>query len=282
MIDWVQERLPLLSRTKTRSPGWTKMCILRATLTWSWPALVRESEAITRPCSGPDAEAVGHGAPAPLRGPAPILGIRSSMLPEPAAMRLTPAPTGITVSHADPHRLRAGLRGAPAHADAADALRPSRGGAARSSSPRASWSSRRSRSRASSTGSATAARASLAPAGTLRIRYDNVVDGQRAAPSPDRGAAADPGDELPPECWRYLLASRYCEVDRMVRDRLGPLRQDAGVLGARAGGAGLGARQRRPSATSSRGPPRPRSTSTPSGRASAATSSTSPSRSCAR
>ena len=49
MIDWVQERLPLLSRTKTRSPGCSKRCILRATFTWSWPALVRESEAITSP-----------------------------------------------------------------------------------------------------------------------------------------------------------------------------------------------------------------------------------------
>jgi hypothetical protein len=50
MIDWVTERLPLERRTKMRSPGWAKMCILRATFTWSWPALVRESEAITRPC----------------------------------------------------------------------------------------------------------------------------------------------------------------------------------------------------------------------------------------
>jgi len=49
MIDWVQERLPLLSRMNTRSPGWTKVCILRATLTWSCPALVRESEAMTSP-----------------------------------------------------------------------------------------------------------------------------------------------------------------------------------------------------------------------------------------
>jgi hypothetical protein len=33
MIDWVQERLPLLSRMKTRSPGWAKMCIFRETFT---------------------------------------------------------------------------------------------------------------------------------------------------------------------------------------------------------------------------------------------------------
>ena len=200
MIDCVQERLPLLSRMNTRSPGWTKVCILRAMLTWSWPALVRESEAITRPYSGPDPDAVGHGAPAPLRGPAPILGIRSSMLPEPAAMRLTATPTGITVSHADPHRLRAGLRGAPAHPDAADALRPSRGGARAPAARAASWSSRRSRSRASSTGSATAARAHPGagrdPADPLRQRRRRTA----GAPSPrSRGCALVPVRGAAPE-----------------------------------------------------------------------------------
>ena len=33
MIDCVQERLPLLSRMKTRSPGCANTCILRATFT---------------------------------------------------------------------------------------------------------------------------------------------------------------------------------------------------------------------------------------------------------
>ena len=33
MIDCVQERLPLLRSTKTRSPGWANVCILLETLT---------------------------------------------------------------------------------------------------------------------------------------------------------------------------------------------------------------------------------------------------------
>src|SRR3954447_478403 len=47
--DCVSDRLPLASSTNTRSPGCSNTCILRQTLTWSYPALVRESEAITRP-----------------------------------------------------------------------------------------------------------------------------------------------------------------------------------------------------------------------------------------
>ncbi len=55
----------------------------------------------------------------------------------------------------------------------------------------------------------------VAPAGTLRLRYDNEVeDGGRPEPVID-GLRLTPVAELPPECWRFLLASRYCEVDRM-------------------------------------------------------------------
>jgi transglutaminase-like putative cysteine protease len=55
----------------------------------------------------------------------------------------------------------------------------------------------------------------VAPPGTLRLRYDNVVqDSGRHEPTIESLRLA-PVQELPPECWRYLLASRYCEVDRM-------------------------------------------------------------------
>ena len=49
MIDCVSERLPLERSVNSRSPGMTKLCILQQMSTWSMPALVRESEAITRP-----------------------------------------------------------------------------------------------------------------------------------------------------------------------------------------------------------------------------------------
>ena len=49
MTDWEHDRLPLVSRTKSRSPGRTKVCILRQTFTWSAPEFDRESEARTRP-----------------------------------------------------------------------------------------------------------------------------------------------------------------------------------------------------------------------------------------
>ena len=55
----------------------------------------------------------------------------------------------------------------------------------------------------------------LAPAGTLRLRYENVAaDTGKLEPRID-GLTLHPVDQLPPECWRYLLASRYCEVDRL-------------------------------------------------------------------
>jgi transglutaminase-like putative cysteine protease len=55
----------------------------------------------------------------------------------------------------------------------------------------------------------------VAPAGALRLRYDNVVE-DSGRPEPGiEGRRLAPVEDLPPECWRYLLASRYCEVDRM-------------------------------------------------------------------
>jgi len=56
----------------------------------------------------------------------------------------------------------------------------------------------------------------LAPAGTVRIRYDNVVADSGRPEASIEGLRLTPVHEMPPECWRYLFASRYCEVDRMV------------------------------------------------------------------
>lgn len=56
----------------------------------------------------------------------------------------------------------------------------------------------------------------MAPAGPLRIRYDNVVT-DTGIPEPTiEGLPLVPVGALPPESLRYLLASRYCEVDRMT------------------------------------------------------------------
>lgn len=55
----------------------------------------------------------------------------------------------------------------------------------------------------------------LAPAGSLRIRYDNVIEDPGTPDVTVRGARLTPAHEMPPQCWRFLLASRYCEVDRM-------------------------------------------------------------------
>jgi transglutaminase-like putative cysteine protease len=56
----------------------------------------------------------------------------------------------------------------------------------------------------------------LASAGLLRIRYDNVVADSGRHDAPLEGLHLTPVHEMPAECWRYLFASRYCEVDRMV------------------------------------------------------------------
>ena len=55
----------------------------------------------------------------------------------------------------------------------------------------------------------------VAPTGTVRIRYDNVIADPGAVDPPLTGLSLTPVHAMPPECWRFLLASRYCEVDRM-------------------------------------------------------------------
>jgi transglutaminase-like putative cysteine protease len=55
----------------------------------------------------------------------------------------------------------------------------------------------------------------VAQPGPLRIRYDNVVTDSGQPDAPIDGLRLHAAHEMPPECWQYLLASRYCEVDRM-------------------------------------------------------------------
>jgi transglutaminase-like putative cysteine protease len=56
----------------------------------------------------------------------------------------------------------------------------------------------------------------VAPQGKLRLFYDNVIEDSGEHEPKIDGARLHPLDELPDECLRFLLASRYCEVDRMV------------------------------------------------------------------
>ena len=56
----------------------------------------------------------------------------------------------------------------------------------------------------------------LAPQGKLRIYYDNLIE-ESGEPEPRiSGARLHSVDQLPRECLQFLLASRYCEVDRML------------------------------------------------------------------
>jgi transglutaminase-like putative cysteine protease len=55
----------------------------------------------------------------------------------------------------------------------------------------------------------------LAPAGTLRLSNETVVEDSGAADPVVPDAVGHPVEELPPETLPYLMASRYCEVDRL-------------------------------------------------------------------
>src|SRR3989442_7091596 len=55
----------------------------------------------------------------------------------------------------------------------------------------------------------------LAPAGTVRVRYDNVIGDSGRAETPITDARLPPVDAMPPECWRFLLASRSFDVDHL-------------------------------------------------------------------
>ncbi len=55
----------------------------------------------------------------------------------------------------------------------------------------------------------------LAPAGRVRLHYDNLVEDSGRRDAPIEGLRLTPVHEMPVGCWRYLVASRYCEVDRV-------------------------------------------------------------------
>ena len=55
----------------------------------------------------------------------------------------------------------------------------------------------------------------VAPAGKLRLFYDNVAQDSGRPEDRIDGARLHVVEELPDECVPFLLSSRYCEVDRM-------------------------------------------------------------------
>lgn len=55
----------------------------------------------------------------------------------------------------------------------------------------------------------------VAPPGKLRLYYDNVAWNSGRHEDKIDGARLHPVEELPTDCLQFLLASRYCEVDRM-------------------------------------------------------------------
>ena len=55
----------------------------------------------------------------------------------------------------------------------------------------------------------------LAPAGTLRLSNDTLVEDSGLPDPVCPEAGQHPVEELPPEVLPFLLASRYCEVDRL-------------------------------------------------------------------
>ena len=61
----------------------------------------------------------------------------------------------------------------------------------------------------------------MAPAGKLRLWYDNVILDSGMPEQKIDGLRLHPVDELPNDLIRYLMGSRYCEVDR-----LGPMAWD--------------------------------------------------------
>jgi transglutaminase-like putative cysteine protease len=53
----------------------------------------------------------------------------------------------------------------------------------------------------------------LAPPGTIRLSNSTLIRDSGSPDAVDRGARETPVEELPPEVLRYLMASRFCEVD---------------------------------------------------------------------
>jgi transglutaminase-like putative cysteine protease len=58
----------------------------------------------------------------------------------------------------------------------------------------------------------------VAPAGMFQIRHSTLVEDSGAPDPVSPEACQVPVEDLPPEALRYLIASRYCEVDRLLDD----------------------------------------------------------------
>jgi len=58
----------------------------------------------------------------------------------------------------------------------------------------------------------------VAPAGMFQISHSTLIEDSGAPDPVSPGARQVPVEELPPDALRYLLASRYCEVDRLLDD----------------------------------------------------------------
>ena len=56
----------------------------------------------------------------------------------------------------------------------------------------------------------------VAPAGRLQLYNSTLIEDSGSSDPVSPGARQLPVEELPPEALRYLLASRYCEVDRFL------------------------------------------------------------------
>ncbi len=58
----------------------------------------------------------------------------------------------------------------------------------------------------------------VAPAGMFQISHSTLIEDSGAPDPVSPDACQVPVEDLPPEALRYLLASRYCEVDRLLDD----------------------------------------------------------------
>ena len=132
------------------------------------------------------------------------------------------------------------------------------------------------------TASETGAAASLAPLGASRASRPTPSSATRDCTDEIvPGAMQFPVERLPEEALMFLLGSRYCETDRLLRHRVEPLRGGAHRAGVACRPSATSSTTTSRSATSTRARPRRPGKSTTSAKASAATSPTSPSPSAA-
>jgi len=92
-------------------------------------------------------------------------------------------------------------------------VHPSRAGDIRSSSPIVSTGAAPMRTFSDQFGNLCTR--TTAPAGTITLSTDFVIEDSGLPDEVANGAPEVPVDELPDEVLKYLLASRYCEVDRL-------------------------------------------------------------------